>query len=133
MESRIQIPLTKTGIPVPGIRNRWHGIKNPRLFWIPLHGFTHCFCTVVRMVGGGQRFIVESSNWKRTKNGRSEHQLLNMSFTINSLDKKIVFVYRVIKKYRMFISHYCFRIFIQTRLENASMWWPPLAHKTANR
>ena len=61
-ESRIQIPLTKTGIPVPGIRNRWHGIKNPRLFWIPLHGFSHCFCTVVRMVGGGQRFIVESSN-----------------------------------------------------------------------
>ena len=38
LESGIQVPLTKDLNPVAGIRNPRHGVHNPRLYWIPLHG-----------------------------------------------------------------------------------------------
>ena len=42
LESRIQVPLIKNPAdPLPGIRNPWLEIQNPRLSWIPSHG-TNC-------------------------------------------------------------------------------------------
>ena len=35
-KSGVQVTLTKIRIPVPGIRNRWRGIRNQSLSWITL-------------------------------------------------------------------------------------------------
>ena len=42
LESGIQYLLISQSArnPLPGIRNQWRGIQNPRLSWIPLHGAT---------------------------------------------------------------------------------------------
>ena len=41
LESRIQVPLTETGIQLPGIWNPQREIHNPRLPWITFHGAGH--------------------------------------------------------------------------------------------
>ena len=64
LESRIQVPLTETGMQLPGIWNPQREIQNPRLPWIPFHGAGHR--VNINLVNQHGRHSV---TWKRSIKG----------------------------------------------------------------